>query len=367
MNAPAPISPQTASAGKTLRSARELAEAGLMSAQQAQEAGGVEARYAVAVTDHVAKLINPADPRDPLARQYLPDAAELQRARHERDDPIGDAAHAPVAGIVHRYPDRVLLKLLTLCPVYCRFCFRRESVGGAQAQILGAKELDAAFAYIESHPAIWEVILTGGDPLALSARRLEAVMKRLAAIAHVKTIRIHSRVPVAEPARITSHLIAALGTAAKPVWIAIHANHPRELEASAARTAIAMLADAGLPLVSQSVLLKGVNDDADTLAALMRSFVENRIKPYYLHHPDLAPGTGHFRVPFRRGRELVRGLRGRVSGLAIPHYVLDIPGGAGKSPVTAEYLRDEHASSIQDWQGNWHDYRDEDRDENRDD
>lgn len=353
MNAPMQPSSLDA-AGKTLRGVEELRAAGLMDAQHARAAAAVEDRYAVAVTTHIASLIDPSDPNDPVARQYLPDIAELTRAPHDRDDPIGDEVHAPVAGIVHRYPDRVLLKLLTLCPVYCRFCFRRESVGGAQAQILGAKELDAALAYIAANGAIWEVILTGGDPLALSPRRLRDVMQRLGAMSHIKTIRVHSRVPVADPRRITPQLVNALRAARRPVWIAIHANHPRELEASAARMAIGALADAGLPLVSQSVLLKGINDNAPTLAALMRAFVENRIKPYYLHHPDLAPGTGHFRVPVARGRELMRELRGHLSGLAMPHHVLDIPGGYGKSPLTNDYLRANGA--IEDWQGRLHAY-----------
>lgn len=353
MNAPAPSALLDA-AGKTLRGVEELRVAGLIDEQGARAAAAVEARYAVAVTSHVAGLIDPSDRSDPIALQYLPAAAELARMRHERDDPIGDEVHSPAPGIVHRYPDRVLLKLLTLCPVYCRFCFRRESVGGAQSQILGAKKLDAAFEYIAAHKSIWEVILTGGDPLALSPRRLRDVMERLGAIAHVKTIRVHSRVPVADPQRVTPQLVDVLRTARQPVWVAIHANHPRELEAPTARAAIAALADAGLPLVSQSVLLKGVNDDAATLAALMRAFVENRIKPYYLHHPDLAPGTAHFRVPVARGRELVRALRGRLSGLAMPHHVLDIPGGYGKSPLTADYMRANGA--IEDWQGQLHDY-----------
>ena len=205
---------------------------------------------------------------------------------------------------------------------------------------------DAAYAcaldYIRAHREIWEVILTGGDPLMLSPRRLAEIMADLAAIDHVKIIRIHSRVPIADPSRIGPEMVAALRVEGATTWIAVHANHPRELTGNA-RAACARLADAGIPLVSQSVLLRGVNDDPATLAALMRAFVECRIKPYYLHHGDLAPGTAHLRTTIEQGQQLVRSLRGRVSGLCQPDYVLDIPGGHGKAPIGPNYLS--HANS----------------------
>ena len=320
-----------------LRTPQALADAGLIAPERARALAAVATRYAVAVTPALAALIDPADAADPIARQFLPGEAELVAAPGEAADPIGDSAHAPMAGIVHRYPDRVLLKVTHTCAVYCRFCFRREMVGPGKSEALTAAELDAALAYIAADPAIWEVILTGGDPLVLSPRRLAALMARLGDIAHLKVVRIHTRVPAADPARVTPALVAAMRTPGKTTWVALHANHPRELT-GAVRAACARIIDAGLPMVSQSVLLAGVNDDAATLEALMRGFVEARIKPYYLHHLDAAPGTAQFRVPLARGQALMRQLRGRVSGLAQPTYVLDIPGGHGKVPVGPGYL-----------------------------
>jgi lysine 2,3-aminomutase len=321
----------------TLRNADELIAHGLAPASQREALERVAARYAVAVTPEIAALIDTNDPADPIARQYLPDAAELDVRPEERADPIGDHARSPVAGIVHRYPDRVLFKLVHVCAVYCRFCFRREMVGPGKETALGAEAYAAALDYIRAHPEIWEVILTGGDPLMLSARRLAEIMRDLAAIPHVRIVRIHTRIPVADPERVTPELIAALRTEGVATWVALHANHARELTARA-RKACAMIVDAGTPMVSQSVLLRGVNDDAATLEALMRAFVECRIKPYYLHHGDLAPGTAHLRTTLEAGQELMRQLRGRVSGLCQPDYVLDIPGGHGKSPVGPNYL-----------------------------
>jgi lysine 2,3-aminomutase len=246
---------------------------------------------------------------------------------------------------VHRYPDRVLLKVAQVCAVYCRFCFRRESVGPGHARGLTADELDAAFAYIAARKDIWEVILTGGDPLQIVPRRLQMIAERLAALPHIRILRVHTRVPVVAPNRVTEEVARALRASGKTVYVAIHANHPRELTADA-RDACARLADAGVCLVSQTVLLRGVNDDAEVLAALMRSFVEMRIKPYYLHHPDLAPGTAHFRLSIEEGQALVRALRGRLSGLCQPTYVLDIPGGHGKSPVGPNYLHADASGAL---------------------
>jgi lysine 2,3-aminomutase len=214
--------------------------------------------------------------------------------------------------------------------VYCRFCFRRETIG--QGEGLSRAELGDAMDYIRTHPEVWEVIVSGGDPLIASPRRLAALVSDIAAIDHVKVVRFHTRVPVVAPDRITTDLVESLKHPGVATWLAIHANHPREFT-PAARAALARLAASGIPLVSQTVLLRGVNDDADILAALMRSFVESRVKPYYLHHADLAPGTGHFRTTVEEGQGLVRELRRRVSGLAQPTYVLDIPGGYGKVPV----------------------------------
>ncbi|MGE0287753.1 MAG: lysine-2,3-aminomutase-like protein [Bradyrhizobium sp.] len=321
----------------TLRQPAELVARGLAPASALADLEQVAARYAIAVTPEIAALIEPGDPADPIARQFIPSAEELVTAPGESADPIGDDVHSPVAGIVHRYPDRILFKLVQVCAVYCRFCFRRETVGPGKPNALSDDAYRAALDYIRANDGIWEVILTGGDPLMLSPRRLAEIMADLAAIDHVKIIRIHTRVPVAAPARVNSEMVAALKAQGATTWVAVHANHPREFS-DAAREACARLADAGIPLVSQSVLLRGVNDDAATLESLLRTFVELRIKPYYLHHGDLAPGTSHLRTTLAHGQKLIRGLRGRLSGLCQPEYVLDIPGGHGKAPVGPSYL-----------------------------
>jgi lysine 2,3-aminomutase len=326
----------------TLREPTELAGNGLVPVTALLELEEVAARYAVAITPDLARLIDPDDPDDPIARQFIPSAEELVAQAGENADPIGDRAHSPVSGIVHRYPDRVLFKLIHVCAVYCRFCFRREMVGPGKATALSQGAYDNALDYIRAHREIWEVILSGGDPLMLSPRRLAEIMADLAAIDHVKIIRLHTRMPVADPARVGDETVAALKVTGATTWVALHANHARELTAKA-RAACARLIDAGIPMVSQSVLLRGVNDDPVTLEALMRAFVECRIKPYYLHHGDLAPGTAHLRTTLAHGRQLMRGLRGRVSGLCQPDYVLDIPGGYGKSPAGPNYLAVDHA------------------------
>jgi lysine 2,3-aminomutase len=315
---------------RTLRRPAELVAAGLVPTARQAEIAAVAERFAVAVTPEMAALIDGNDPADPIARQFVPSAAELTTTAEERADPIGDRRLSPLKGIVHRYPDRVLLKPSHVCPVYCRFCFRREQVGPA-GEALTEAELAAALDYIRARPEIWEVIVTGGDPFALSPRRLRGIVRALDAIAHLGVIRFHTRVPVVDPRRVTAGLVAALA-AEKAVYVAIHVNHPRELT-EAARAACTRLAKAGIPLLGQTVLLKGVNDDAATLTALFRGLVAMRVKPYYLHHPDLARGTAGFRPSLAQGRALMRRLRGRISGLCQPTYVLDLPGGYGKVPV----------------------------------
>ena len=326
----------------TLRDAAALAAERLIDPQARADIERVAERYAIAITPDVMDLIDRTDAADPIARQYVPDAQELTTTDEERADPIGDDTHSPVKGIVHRYPDRVLLKPTHACAVYCRFCFRREMVGPGGAA-LDPAELDAAIAYIREHTNIREAILTGGDPLVLSPRRLRDLVERLSAIEHLDWLRVHTRVPVADPSRVTNDLVAAL-KAGKTMWVAVHVNHARELTPDAL-TACAKLADAGIPLIGQTVLLKGVNDDANTLDELFRALTKNRIKPYYLHQGDLAPGTSHFRTTIAQGQNLMRELRGRLSGLAQPTYVLDIPGGAGKIPVGPDWF-DETGQAI---------------------
>ena len=334
-----------------------LVDGGIVPPARLAELEAVATRYAIAISPAMAALIDGGDPDDPIARQFVPDIAELTLTPEEREDPIGDLSHSPVEGIVHRYPDRVLLKAVHVCPVYCRFCFRREMVGPQGLGTLTPEALDEALGYIAAHAEIWEVILTGGDPLVLSPRRLGEIMERLAGIDHVRIVRFHTRVPVVEPERIDGALIAALKASGKATYLALHANHPRELT-EAARAACALLVDAGIVMLGQSVLLKGVNDDPETLAALLRAMVETRIKPYYLHHPDLAPGTSHFRLTVEEGQALVAGLRGRISGLCQPTYILDIPGGHGKAVVGVNAIapRGDGCFAVTDFHGNEHLY-----------
>ena len=323
----APISP------RTLRTTDALIAAGLAPETARPALDAVAARYAVAVSPAVRALIE--TPEDPIGRQYVPDPAELTEAPHERPDPIGDDALSPVKGVVHRYPDRALLKPLLTCPVYCRFCFRREHVG-PEGGVLSEAELEAALGWFRAHPAIREVILTGGDPLLLSPRRLGAILDAIGAIPHVELLRIHTRVPVADPERLDEALAARLETA-KPLFLVVHANHAREFT-PAARAALRRVQARGVPVLGQSVLLRGVNDTPEALEALFRAMLAARVKPYYLHQLDPAPGTARFHVPIEEGRRLLAALRGRVTGLAWPTYVLDIPGGHGKVPLGPDYL-----------------------------
>ncbi|MFZ1951271.1 MAG: lysine-2,3-aminomutase-like protein [Pseudolabrys sp.] len=342
----------------TLRTLAQFSEHGLVPPEREPVLEAVAARYALALPEALAQSIDRADPHDPIARQFVPDPAELAHRPEELNDPIGDNAYSPVEGIVHRYPDRVLLKLTSICAVYCRFCFRREMIGPGKTNALSSKALAGAFDYIRTHPEIWEVILTGGDPLVLSARRLRSVMKAIAKIDHVKVVRIHTRVPVADPARITPELVRAMKIKGKPTYVAVHINHPRELSRSA-RVACARMADSGIPLLSQTVLLANVNDTPEVMAELMRSLVECRIKPYYLHHGDLAPGTSHLRTEIAVGQQLMRDLRGRSSGLCQPTYVLDIPGGHGKSPIGPNYIEPSSGTAhfkVEDFNGQRHQY-----------
>jgi lysine 2,3-aminomutase len=288
----------------------------------------VAARYAIALTPTMRGLINAHD--DPVARQFVPSPEELITAPHEHPDPIGDDKLSPVKGVVHRYADRALLKPLLICPVYCRFCFRREHVG-PDGGVLTQEELETAYEWFAAHPAIREVILTGGDPLMLSPRRLSAIIGRLSAIPHIETLRIHTRVPTTDPAKVSVALTEAMATD-RSLWLVLHANHAREFTADA-KSALTRLRRSGIPLLGQSVLLRGVNDSSDALEALFRAMIAAGVKPYYLHQLDAAPGTARFHVPIAEGQRLLAALRGRITGLAWPTYVLDIPGGYGKVPI----------------------------------
>ena len=334
----------------------QILSGSVVEAGRVDEIRRVAERFSVAITEDMAALIEPGDSNDPIAAQFVPSAAELETAAEELSDPIGDERWAPVPGIVHRYPDRVLLKPTLICPVYCRFCFRREVVGKRPA-MLDAAALRRAYDYIRWRPEIWEVVVTGGDPFVLAPRRIAAIVRRLEAIPHVGVIRFHTRVPIVDPSRVTDALIAALA-AEKALWVVVHANHPRELTPEA-KTAAARLVRAGIPVLSQTVLLRGVNDDAAVLEALFRGLVAMRVKPYYLHHADLAPGTARFRTGIAAGQALVRSLRGRVSGLCQPTYILDIPGGHGKVPIGRCAIDADDASggwTVEDSSGGRHTY-----------
>jgi lysine 2,3-aminomutase len=337
----------------------DLVAGGFVSPERAPELARVAQRYVVAITPAMAALINRDAPDDPIARQFIPDARELTTLAGEVDDPIGDHAKSPLPGLVHRYLDRVLIKLSGVCPVYCRFCFRREMVGPGAGTTLSGAEIAACLDYVRTRPEIFEVILTGGDPLILSPRRIAEVTAGLGGIGHVRVLRWHTRVPVVAPERVTPDLVGALKGHGPAVYVAIHANHPRELTPSAV-AALGRLADAGIVLVSQTVLLKGVNDTADTLEALMRAFVGARVTPYYLHHGDLAPGTAHFRTTIAAGQAIMATLRARLSGIAQPTYVLDIPGAHGKVPIGPGYVAVQPDGSylVTDGQGAPHAYRD---------
>jgi lysine 2,3-aminomutase len=337
---------------RTITTLAGLAKAGLLTPSPALEP--VAARYAIALSPTMRGLIEAPD--DPIARQFLPREEELASQPRENPDPIGDHAHSPLPGLVHRYPDRVLIKLTHACPVYCRFCFRREMVGPKGHGNLSDEQLEAIFAYLAAHPGIAEVIFTGGDPLMLSARRIAALGQRLAALPSVRLVRWHSRVPVVAPERITEALVRALKFPGKANYVAVHANHAREFSPEA-RKAIARLADGGIALLGQSVLLRNVNDSVAALLALFREMSANRITPAYLHHPDLAPGTAHFRPTIEEGQALHAALRGQLSGHAIPAYVLDLPGGHGKVEIGAGRLeKTPQGYRLRDPKGHWHDY-----------
>ncbi len=298
----------------------------------------VARRYAVRTTPYLDRLLADLPDHDPVARQFRPSIAELTTTSDERDDPIGDDAHSPLPGVIHRYPDRVLLKPLHACAAYCRFCFRREMVGpGGDA--LDDAGLAAAVGYIADHPEVCEVILSGGDPLLLSPRRLGYLAQALGNIPHVDVLRVHTRLPLHDPEKISDAVARALVTDGLATWVAVHFNHAQELTPEVV-SSLRRLSLAGAFLISQTVLLRGVNDTPEALIDLFRGLVTVGVKPYALHHPDLAPGTSHFRLSIDEGRAIVKQLHGRLSGIARPTYLLDRPGGLGKVPVGPQYPAD---------------------------
>lgn len=294
----------------------------------------------LSITPHSLKLIDWNNPHDPLFLMAVPHERELVVSPEELRDPIGDEAKSPIPFLTHRYPDRVLIYPTFFCSLSCRFCFRRFKTGSSNPGPT-RPEMETIFTYLKQHPAVEEVILTGGDPLTLVDQQLEEWLKHLRAIPSIRRIRIHTRVPVNLPSRITDTLVALMKRfidATHPIFIVTHFNHPREV-ATENIEAIAKLVDAGIVVRNQSVLLKGVNDDATTLEALFKTLTNIRVVPYYLHQLDLARGTNHFRVPIKRGLGLMRELQGKVTGIALPRYMLDLPGGKGKIPLSHQYLK----------------------------
>jgi len=337
---------------RTIRSVPDLLAAELVSPEDVDGLVAVAKKYAVAISPHLQEIIT----RDGVQQQFVPTVQELDTTTQELHDPVGDKTYSPLKGIVHRYPDRCLLQPVTVCPVYCRFCFRRETVGQGNPA-LTPTELQACYAYIRANPDIWEVILSGGDPLILKGAQIGKIIKELDQIEHVEIIRLHTRVPIVDPQRINEPILRAL-TQRQPIYIVLHINHPAEFILPAI-AAINKLVDNGIVLLGQTVLLKGVNDTVKVLGQLLRQMVKYRIKPYYLHHLDMARGTGHFRLPIVKGQELVAGLRGNYSGLCQPQYVLDIPGGGGKTPIGPNYLiPQEQGYKVTSYTGAEHEYFD---------
>ncbi len=292
----------------------------------------------LAVTRHLLALIDPADPRDPIRRQFIPTAAELEPGAGELEDPLGERRVEAVPGLLHRYPDRALLLVTDHCAAYCRHCFRRRAAPGRRRTFLGSEELGRAAAYLASHPEVRELIFSGGDPLLLPDARLQALCERFRRARPDLALRIHTRMPVALPGRVTREL-ARLLSRFRPLRLAIQVNHPRELDPEC-REALRLLAASGLPLLGQSVLLAGVNDKAETLAALFAALSGAGVRPYYLFQPDLARGTAHFRPGPVRGLELYRSAAALCRPEELPRYMLDLPGGGGKVPVEPDLLRE---------------------------
>jgi len=287
--------------------------------------------YPCKVSGYYAGLVS--SPGDAIWRQCIPDIRELED-NAQIADPLAEEALSPVPGLIHRYPDRVVLLVSNRCPVYCRFCMRKRHVGGEGDIPLGPDTLERALAYIRSTSAIRDVILSGGDPLMLDDASLQMILGRLREIPHVRIIRIGTRIPVTLPERVTPELCSMLSRF-HPLYINTHFNHPAEITDASAK-ACGLLANSGIPLGNQSVLLRGVNDDVTVMRDLMTGLLEVRVKPYYIHQMDLIKGTAHFRTPVSRGLEIIRALRGRVSGMAVPHYVIDLPAGKGKVALLPE-------------------------------
>lgn len=311
-----------------------------------------------AITPYYASLISAKDPLDPVRRAVVPVVSELVVSSGEAHDPLGEESHTPVAGLVHRYPDRALFLVTDYCSNYCRYCTRSRMVGRSQDKTACKERWEKAFAYIEQHREIRDVLLSGGDPLTLPDDTLEYLLKRLRAIKHVEMIRIGTKTPAVLPQRITGQLVRMLRRY-HPLWISIHAMHPAE-QTREMKKACERLADAGIPLGSQTVLLAGINDDVATMKRLMQGLVRMRVKPYYLYQCDPIIGSAHFRTTVDKGLEIYQGLRGHTTGYAVPTYVIDAPGGGGKIPLLPQTClgRDGGDILLRNYEGNIYRYPD---------
>jgi lysine 2,3-aminomutase len=322
-----------------IRDLDALARVFSLSAEEREAVERLRGPLPVGITPYYASLMSRADPRDPLRRTHVPAMGEHLLTPGEQADPLGEDGHTVVPGLVHRYPDRVLFLATPFCSTYCRYCTRSRMVGQTDDQpgefSFGPAQWERAFAYIESHTEIRDVLISGGDPLALADDKIEALLRRLRSIRHVEFLRIGTKVPVVLPMRITRELTRVLSRY-HPLWMSIHFTHPRELTREV-REACARLANAGIPLGSQTVLLKGINDDLDTMRELMQGLLLLRVRPYYLYQCDPISGSAHFRTSVDKGIEILRGLRGHTTGYAVPTYVIDAPGGGGKIPLGADY------------------------------
>ncbi len=316
---------------QALDKALTLTDAERIGASRATAAG-----LPISITPYYLALCHPTDPTCPIRRQCIPRAEEAIAVRGDLRDPLGEEAHEIAPHLIQRYPDRVLLVATDRCGVYCRFCTRSRLVGdGGGARSMAA--LEPALAWIEAHPAIHDVIISGGDPCLMSTERIAVLLRRIREIDHVDYVRLATRAPVTLPQRITEELCSAIRESHERTWVMTHFNHPKELT-DEARTACSRLADAGLPVMNQTVLLRGVNDETDTLEALFRGLVRSRVRPYYLLQMDPVGGTGHLRTVLRRGVQLMAALQGRLSGIALPKFIVDTPGGLGKVPLGPNYL-----------------------------
>jgi len=327
----------------TIRTMDELKKVVPLTPEEEEGIKAANSTIPLNITPYYAMLMDPKDPQCPIRRQAVPLSYESQRTPYDMADPLHEDTDSPVPGLTHRYPDRVLFLVTNQCAMYCRHCTRRR-FSGHIGQGVPKKQMDAGINYIRNHPEIRDVLLSGGDALLINDRILEYIFKELRSIPHVEIIRIGTRAPVVFPQRITKNLTDIIKKY-HPIWINTHFNHPKEITPEA-KKAVEMLADAGVPLGNQTVLLAGINDCPNIMKKLMHELVKIRIRPYYIYQCDLSEGIGHFRTPVAKGLEIIESLRGHTSGYAVPTFVIDAPGGGGKIPVMPNYIVSQSADKI---------------------